>query len=367
MRSKFTRSFSDSHSLATGFDTSIQENDESRDRFEQLGDAAPTQTVEYFGPKILRLAGYAQDEWSISRQLSVYLGTRWEGVQTDSAGTGMATFRSRNHVLSPVAQALYKFAGTSGRQLRLALTRTYKAPTLEQLSARRFEAAVNTRFSADSSGNPALRPELADGIDLGYEQFWAEGGLFSASASKRTITDYIRTRLDEDAQGRWLYQPLNDGSAQVQSLEAEIKLPMRLVSPSFGGIDLRASAQRNWSHVSTVPGPDNRLDAQTPVSANLGIDYRKGDLSLGASLAYQQGGWVQVSDAQSQRQQSRRDMDAYALWKLDQRFQLRLSLANILGMNSASDRIYADAAGVSRQVNFQPGWMRTGLSLEMKL
>jgi outer membrane receptor protein involved in Fe transport len=366
-RMKFNRSLFDGHSLGTGIEASVQKNDETRDRREQLGDAAPTHIVENFEPQVTRAAGYVQDEWSINKQLSIYLGTRWEGVQTDSRGTGLADTQSRNHVLSPVAQTLYKFPDKSGRQLRLALTRTYKAPTIDQLTARRYEAANNTRFSPDSGGNPGLKPELANGVDLAYEHFWSPGALFAVNASRRTITDYIRTRLGQEANGRWLYQPVNDGTALVHSLEMEIKLPLKLLSPLAAGFDARASLGRNWSTVSTVPGPNNRLDAQTPLSANMGIDYKKGDLGVGMSFAYQKNGWVQISEAQSLRQQSRRDLDAYASWKLNTHYTARLSLGNILGMDNASERRYEDAAGLSRQVSFQPGSMRIGANLEIKL
>jgi outer membrane receptor for ferrienterochelin and colicins len=366
MRGKYTRTLFDDHSLATGFDASNQKNDEVRDRHEQMSPGPLTETFEYFAPQIERFAAYVQDEWSVTRSLSVYAGARWEGVQTESGGTEGTAISSRNHVLSPVAQALYKFPDKSGRQLRLALTRTYKAPTLDQLTARRYEAALNTRFSPDSSGNPNLQPELANGIDFGYEQFWQQGGMFAVNLTRRAIADYIRTRLDQDALGRWLFQPLNDGDALVRSLEAEIKMPLNVLIPSAAGIDVRASASRNWSEVSTVPGPNNRLDAQMPVSANVGIDYKKGDVGFGANLAYQKGGWVQVSEAQSQRQQSRRDLDAYALWKLDAHYQLRVSVANILGTNNSSERLYEDASGLSRQASLQPGVIRTGVNLEAK-
>jgi outer membrane receptor for ferrienterochelin and colicins len=103
------------------------------------------------------------------------------------------------------------------------------------------------------------------------------------------------------------------------------------------------------------------------MSATLGVDWRRDRLSLGASMAYQQGGWVRVSEEQSRLQQTRRDLDAYALWKLDARFQLRLSLNNILGMDQASETTYADASGLSRETSFTRGAMRTGLNLEMKL
>jgi outer membrane receptor for ferrienterochelin and colicin len=367
IRSKFTRSMFDGHALATGLDASVQKTDETRERREQYSNAAPTDIVEDFTPRITRLAAFVQDEWSIDKQLSIYLGLRWEGVQTDSEGTGLAASHSRSQVLGPVAQTLYKFPGASGRQLRLALTRTYKAPAIEQLTAKRYEAALNTRFTPDSGGNPALRPELANGIDLTYEHFWSPGALFAVTGSRRAITDYIRTRLDQDAQGRWLYQPINDGTAQVYSLAAELKAPLRLINAALDGFDARASASRNWSHVTSVPGPDNRLDAQVPFSANLGVDYKKGDLGLGASLAFQRGGWVRISEPQSQRQQYKRDLDAYALWKLNPHYQLRFTLANIFGTDATSERLYSDDRGVSRQVSFQPGYTRVGVNLEMKL
>ena len=361
-RSKFTRALFDGHALATGVDASRQRNDDSRDRRDQQDDAPATHVVESFRPEVARLAAFVQDEWSVTKQLSVYAGGRWEGVRTDSGTTA-----SRSHVLGPVAQTLYKFPDKSGRQVRLALTRTYKAPTVDQLTARRYLSALNTRFSPDSSGNPGLKPELANGIDVAFEQYWPEGGMVAVSGTQRLITDYIRTRLDLDPDGRWIYRPLNDGGARVRSLEAELKLPLRRVSDLAAGFDLRASVTRNWSAVDVVPGPGNRLDGQTPMSANLGLDYRKDKLSLGASMAYQEGGWVRISDAQSRRQHTRRDVDAYAAWKLDAHLQLRFTLNNILGMDSASDSFYEDASGLSRQASWQQGATRVGVNVEMKM
>ena len=370
-RAKYTRSLGEGHALASGIDTSVQTSDEVRDRDETLGAAPATHLVETFEPKITRLAGYVQDEWSINKQLSLYLGARWESVKTDSEASGLPSTSSNSHVLSPVAQALYKIQGadgkSNGRQLRLALTRTYKAPDIGQLTARRYESAVNTRFNADGSGNPDLQPELAKGIDLTYEHFLPQGAMFSASASRRDITDYIRTRLDLDTDGRWVYRPVNDGDALVRSFETELKLPGKLLMDAAAGFDFRAALTRNWSDVASVPGPGNRLDAQTPMSANLGVDWRKGDWSAGASLAWQQGGWVRISEAQSQRHQTRRDLDAFALWKLNPRYQLRFSVNNLLGIDNPSDRIYEDATGLSRELGYQPGSARVGLNLEMKL
>jgi outer membrane receptor protein involved in Fe transport len=366
-RGKFPRSLFVAPALAPGVAARRPRNDDTRDRRDRQDDAPGTHVVEGYQPEVTRLAAFVQDEWSVTKQLSMYLGGRWEGVRTDSAATGMATAASRSHVLSPVAQTLYKFPDKSGRQLRLAFTRTYKAPTVDQLTARRYLAALNTRFSPDSSGNPDLRPELANGVDVAFEQYWPEGAMVSVSGSQRLISDYIRTRLDLDPDGRWIYRPLNDGDARVHSLEAEVKLPLRMVSPAAAGFDMRAAVTRNWSEVAVVPGPANRLDAQTPMSANVGLDYRRDRLSFGASMAYQQGGWVRVSEAQSRRQQTRRDVDAYAAWKLDPHVQLRLTLNNLLGMDNTSESSYEDASGLSRQAGWQRGATRVGLNVEMKM
>jgi outer membrane receptor protein involved in Fe transport len=140
-----------------------------------------------------------------------------------------------------------------------------------------------------------------------------------------------------------------------------------MLGAAAAGFDVRASVTRNWSDVSTVPGPDNRLDGQTPLSANLGLDYRKERLSFGASMAYQQGGWVRVSEAQRRRQQGRRDVDAYAAWRLDAHLQLRFTLNNILGIDNASESLYEDASGLSRQASWQQGATRIGLNVELKM
>jgi len=367
LRAKFARGLFDGHSLVTGVDASRQKNEDTRDRRDRQDDAPETHVVESFEPQVTRLAAFVQDEWGITRQWSVYLGGRWEGVRTDSASSTLAETTSRSHVLSPVAQTLYKFPGTSGRQVRLAFTRTYKAPTVDQLTARRYLSALNTRFSPDSSGNPGLTPELANGIDVAFEQFWADGAMASVSGTQRLISDTIRTRLDQDPDGRWIFRPLNDGDARVRSLEAEVKLPLRMLSAAADGFDMRASVTRNWSAVSTVPGPDNRLDAQTPLSATLGLDYRRDRLSFGASMAYQQGGWVRVSEAQTRLQQTRRDVDAYAAWRLDAHLQLRLTLNNILGIDTTSESFYEDAGGLSHQASWQQGATRIGLNVEMKM
>lgn len=363
---KYMRSLFDGHALAAGWEANFHKVDESSYRVEGVIGLAPKYISEEFTPHIKRLAVFAQDEWNITKQWSMYLGARWEGIRTESEGSGLLSTQSRSHVLSPVAQTLYKFPDKSGRQLRMALTRTYKAPNTYQLSARRYEADLNDRFTPDSSGNPNLRPELANGLDLTYEHFWFPGAVFSVGGSVRQIKDYIRSQLTQDAQGHWLVQPLNSGTAQVRTLDVELKFPLKAVMKDAPAFDLRASVNRNWSQVESVPGPDNRLDQQVPLSAVFGVDYKEDKFSAGANFALRAGGPVRISEEQSKRMQVRRELEAYLLYKVRAGLQLRTAVSNALAEDTIDDSRYADTHGTSRILTRNPGSLRLQVNLEMK-
>ena len=364
---KFTRSLFDGHALATGWEGAIHTTDEDVHRVEGLAHSQRQDIFENFTPVVRRLAVYAQDEWNVTPVWSMYLGARWETIRTQSEGTGLATTRSRSSVLTPVAQTLYKFPDKSGRQLRMALTRTFKMPMTYQLSARRSEADLNTQFTPDRSGNPDLRPELATGIDLTYEQFWSQGAVFSIGTSMRRIEDTIRDKLTQDARGYWLIRPVNEGSAQVRTLDLELKFPLKAVMKDAPEFDFRLNVNRNWSDVDGIPGPNNRLDQQVPLSATLGVDYKgKGAFSAGASFAYRGGGMVQVSQEQSRQMFARRELEAYALYKFGPRMQLRVALNNALDEDNLGYARYRDASGISESWSRNPDSRRLQANLEIK-
>ncbi|WP_177307120.1 TonB-dependent receptor plug domain-containing protein [Pseudoduganella namucuonensis] len=364
---KYARSLFDGHALAVGWEANFHKVDENIDRTEGLAGVAPKTIHEVFTPRVKRRSVFAQDEWNITTNWSMYLGARWEGIRTASEGSGQAGTTSRSGVLSPIAQTLYKFPGGSGRQLRMALTRTYKAPNTYQLSARRYEADQNDRFNPDTSGNPRLRPELANGLDVTYEHFWAPGAVLSVGGSARQIKDYIRGRLAQDAQGRWLVQPLNNGTAQVRTLDVELKFPLKAVMTDAPPFDIRASVNRNWSRVESVPGPDNRLDQQVPLSAVFGVDYKVDTFSAGANLAVRAGGPVRVSEEQRSRMQARRELELYLLYKIGTGLQLRSGVSNALGEDTLGDTSYEDGRGTSRSWSRGPGSAKLQVNLEMKL
>jgi len=364
---KLSQKLGEQHALVFGWDGGVTSGTDLRvQEVYAAADAYPGEPVERYGARVKRMAAYAQDEWNVTPAWSMYLGVRWEGVSTAVDGTGIDAFTSRSGVWTPVFQTLYKIPDSQGDQLRLGLTRTYKAPSLFRLSPRRNRVANNSKTEFDSQGNPSLRPETAVGLDLAYEHYWADGAMVSVSASGRAIDDYTRQDLFADTDGRMVYRPVNDGKAHTRGLELEAKLPLKSLLRGAPALDLRASLSRNWSSVDAVPGPDNRVAQQTPFAATIGADYAGAVLSGGASFAFRANGRTQLSPTLASTSIPRRELDAYVLWKITPKEQLRLAANNLLSQDFHSERGYTEAGGQSRRTWESPASPSVRLTLELR-
>ncbi len=334
------------HALALGWDGGDKRRDEYRDeaRF-GAGGAALAATAERYSVGVRQLALFVQDEWDVTPRWSLYLGLRRESLNTASRGGVPEPVDVRSAVWSPLLHSLYKLPGND--QLRLALSRSYKAPAILDLLPRRFLRDNNNNpTNPDTQGNPALRPELAWGLDAAFEHYFAGDGMLSAGLFLRRIQDVRQERLYQ-REGRWVATPVNDGAANVRGIELEAKLPLTALWSGAPALALRANLTRNWSHVQSVPGPDNRLDAQVPLSANIGLDYKPAGaaLSFGGNLNFQGGGAARESATLLGYTGAKRELDLYGLWTMDGKTRLRLSAANLLRQDYQTRSDYADGRG----------------------
>ena len=339
---KYTYPATTAHAISSGWDANGNRRTEDRVQRDSTVGGADV-IAEASQAEVARLALYAQDEWTISPQYALYMGARWEGIRIHSEAHASEAVTSTSRIWSPVLQMLYKIPDTKSNQLRLALTRTYKAPAVNNLTPRRLVALNNSPTEPDRVGNPTLQPELALGIDASYQHYWDEKSMLSISVSTRDIENYTRTARSF-ANGRWVGQPINDGDARTHSIELETRFPLRTFWKSGPALDLRASVSRNWSRVARVPGPDNRIDQQTPLSAVAGVDYRTGALGAGATYTFKNGGTVRIADNLAAYQSVRRDLDAYLTWRLGPGDQLRFGLSNILQQDQITERTYLSTA-----------------------
>ncbi len=365
---KFSAPLGSDQALATGWEVGYSDlNDWRNQRDLFIPDGVRDDKDEGYQASLRRAAFFAQDEWNISKAWSVYAGLRWEGVNTRSSGPGFDPVNNRSSVWSPLAQTLYKLPNGKD-QLRAALTRTYKAPAANNLSGRRFTSTNNSQIETDWIGNPNLKPELATGIDASYEHYWGEGALFSVAAASRRIGNYTRRNVILDNTGRWVSTMMNNGRADVRSLDVEVKFPMKAVMDHAPALDVRANVSRNWSRIDSVPGPHNRLDQQVPLSANLGLDYKTqdGTWSMGGSFNFRGGGDVRNDVDRYSWSTVSRQLDAYIAWKLDSKTQLRFSGWNLLPSDSLSRTSYDTAAGKLSTLQTNYGVRNYRLQLEMQ-
>lgn len=365
---KYSTPIVEGHSLVAGWDTGITKRTEIRDQRDRpLPGVIPVVSYEDFAADVMRAAFFAQDEWNVTKDWSVYAGLRWETLDTRSTGNTFSEVHNRSSVASPLFQTLWKFPDKSGRQVRFALTRTYKAPATASLIPRRFTSTNNGPTDPDYQGNPDLKPELATGIDVAYEHFWGQGAMMSVSGALRRITDFNRRGLVL-INDRWVSTPINDGTAQTRSVEFDAKFPVQSLYKTAPPIDFRLNLNRNWSTVDSVPGPNNRLDQQTPFSATVGLDYRMkgGEVTAGGSYSFKSGGPVRISANQGRYLTARRELDVYGLWKFTPKTQFRLTLANVLRQDYSNESSYFDAFGSLRRTNTYPSSMHVRGNLELK-
>lgn len=352
---KFIYRAKDTSSFSAGWDAGYKTTDGSWQQGNELLPGGTQGTVsELSKATVSRLALFAQDEWILRPGWSVYTGARWEGVETKTAGTTYAEARSRSSVFSPLIQSLYKLPGKGERQVRLALTRTYKTPATEDLVPARIPSINNSPSEPDVVGNPALGAELATGIDAAYEHFWSEGAMVSVSASQRRIKNNIRHIIIEESPGYWTSLPMNGGDAVTRSLEIETKFSLRRFLAEAPPVDIRTSINRNWSKVKSVPGPHNTLAQQVPLSATISADLKTGAFAYGATFVYRRGGLSRVTDIQISYLQPRRELDAYASWAVSRKSQLRLSVSNLTGVDRITENEFVEAIGQVRRINRVP-------------
>ncbi len=363
---KYSQYVGEAHTVTVGTELERRVRDENRTTIENGVELLPGIEGQPFNATITRTALYGQDEWEINKQWSAYFGVRHEQLRTRSEGSrdlaGSSDFQSTSKVTTPLLHLNFK-PDPKGRDLvRASLTRSYKAPDVQQLIARPSIntteplAQGNTQTTPDRVGNPALKPELATGLDIAYESYLPAGGLVSVGIFHRRISNLIRTdqpRLQTVTWAptpRWVITQVNLSKATTQGLEIEVKgrageLFPKLFDPTTA-LSLRASLNVYRSSVSDIDGPHNRLEGQQPWQLNFGADYRMKSLpvTMGFSAQIAPDFEVRQSALQSQESLASRSLDAFAAMQVSKQDSVRLSANGLFQPKQGTRVTFIDLA-----------------------
>jgi len=369
LNGKWTRAMDNGHQIVSGLEL------EGVRRVEEAN-AAVDEDGGDIRARTFRWAAYAQDEFKINANWSAYTGLRYESILTE--GTSEQGLKSNNSsVWTPLLHALWKPDPAKRDQVRMSLTRSYKTPTLYNLVARPVPSReANSPTRPDRVGNPDLRPEMATGIDVAFERYLPGGGVLSANVFHRQISDLIRYTVAQQSspswapgQDRWVSSPVNLGDATTQGIELEAKFRLDQVRAGALPVDIRSNLSLFSSRVKQVPGPDNRLDQQPGMTANLGADYRVRSvpLTVGGNFNWNPDYDTRRSEQQWAYQGTKRVLDVYGQWRFSAATALRLTVSNLTARDYLTSSTYSGNGVSEMSRNTSPSWRNVQLRLEMKI
>lgn len=313
---------------------------------------------------VSRLALFIQDDWRFQKTSSASLGLRWETVQVETEGNQLLPGRFSASVWSPIVQTLWKLNPENTDRIRVGIARSYNTPTNFQLVNPGFKLINNSIENPNDLANPRLKPELAWSIEAAYEHNGTDRLNYNVRSVIRKIENLHRQDLIKIGTD-WWKQYVNAGEAISKNISFDTQFPLKRFIANAPELNLSFSVSKNWTSVSNLPRPDNRLTPIT-LTANSSIEYTAKDvpLSLGASLRYRDGNPLLMSLSQRQLHQAQTDLDVYGVWKFDKKTQLRLSVDNVLKRSYANSFEFFDQKFVTSKIETKAPYRMLRINFE---
>ncbi len=239
-------------------------------------------------------AGYAMDTINLGN-VRIVGGVRFEETSQSDNGTtaagapNIAKNGSYLDVLPSIA-VRYGFTPTAG--LRLVYGRGVSRPNFSDLVSFASISPGGVRTTS-SIGNPNLKAEHADNVDLLYEQSLKPVGLLQAGVYYKHLADPIlpvQTNVGTTQNPNIQTQPQNTGSAYVYGFEIAFQQHFTYLPGLLSGAGLSANYGYSASKAMGL-APLGRTDEpallrQAPNTWNISPTYDKRGLSVRLGLSY---------------------------------------------------------------------------------
>lgn len=314
-----------------------------------------------------RLTFWVQDEWQCSDNHLLTPGFRWQSQGASVEDVTPARLTRRTHVLEPSLHYLWQI--TEAIQLRSSLSVSSKPPGLRDLTpAVRLAAGVNTTTNPDKTGNPDLRAERTQSLDLGVERYFAgQGGVLGVTGFSRHVDSKVERLLSWEG-WRWVERPYNVGDAQEQGAVADLK--WRMDSLGLSALTLRANAA--WMRVKSLRGDRGKSAAEGPRrSANVGWEYLfdKPRIEMGININYTGSVDRERTASVWQQQGPRHQVDLYANWRIDTQMRLKFAIQNLSTPERVNRVREWDAAGlpIRQETDRDASQLAAWITYEIKL
>jgi TonB-dependent receptor len=250
------------------------------------------------------IAGYIMNSLDFSR-FRVVAGVRFEGTQDrtlsfdNNAGTLTIPGQGSYIDVLPSVSLRMRLDSKNDSALRFVYARGLSRPD---------PVFLTTATNIDNSttpptvtiGNPALKPEHANNIDVLYERYLTPLGSIQAGFFYKNLTDPIVTLLSGPGNlpqcpssltnGCYLSQAANSGGAHIAGFEIAFQQHLSYLPGLLSGLGISANYSYATSQATNV-NPGFRIDnpallRQAPSTWNISPTYDRGRVSLRVGMAY---------------------------------------------------------------------------------
>ena len=250
-------------------------------------------------------AGYLMSDATLFGKLNVTGGLRLEYNSMYVSGDTLATtptidynsgyvyYKTESRSINNKALAVLPSLNVTYRvkdnqNLRFAVSRTYHRQNFAEIKP--GAAVINYSDFEFTFGNPNLKPTYSVNLDLAYEYFWGNKGMFSVGTYYKNITNHIfaTTQADADPISGIIYKSYqNAGKSWVWGAEAMIKRSFDFLPKFLSGFGVDANVTYSISRMEVPGRPSSQpMAEQTPLLYNAGIYYEKYGLSARIALNY---------------------------------------------------------------------------------
>lgn len=201
----------------------------------------------------------AEDRVLLTEKLSLAAGAAFEernSLEASDPNAGEAFADNDNQALNPQAGLFY---AVTGGTVRATVARKSRFPTLKDRYSYRLGTALP---------NPGLDPETAMHYELGYEGRIVEKLSGRASVFYSRLDDTIQqvNRVQQDAEGAWLYQLQNVGESETAGAEAGLAWTL---AP-----ELKTGFDYLYLHRRNVENPEIKLTDAPEHSLKMYVEWK---------------------------------------------------------------------------------------------
>lgn len=252
-------------------------------------------------------AGYFMNTLDLSSRVRVIAGVRFEGTDLTTVSfdnqTNTLSDKATGSYVSILPSASIRFGLTQNTDIRIAYARGLSRPDPQDIAQSVTFTSVGSPGSlknAASLGNPNLKAETADNLDLSLEHYFKSFGLISAGYFYKNLQNPIVTEsfYQDNFQpspiapaGTYLVtQPINSGSAWISGFEASYLQHYSFLPGPLRGLGLSANYGYTASQAKGLPGrlDHPRLLRNAPNTWNISPTYDMGRVSIRLGLTYNQ-------------------------------------------------------------------------------